>query len=70
MEQKSKSGLGREWDYLEALRAEKVQVSVYLENGIRLTGKIIEHADKVIFLTSENAPQLIYKHAISTILPQ
>ena len=43
-------------------------VSVYLKNGVKLTGKIIAATDDVIFLNGP-VPQMIYKQRVSTILP-
>ncbi len=56
--------------FLNALRCEKIPVSIYLVNGIKLQG-IVERFDQfVILLKSSNCPnQIIYKHAISTIAP-
>lgn len=54
--------------FLDALCAEQVQVSVYLINGIKLQGKI-ESYDEVVVLLKSTVNQMIYKHAISTIVP-
>jgi len=55
--------------YLNRLRKDKVPVVVYLTNGIRLRG-IIKGFDSFVVLLKGSSPQLIYKHAISTILPE
>jgi host factor-I protein len=54
--------------YLNQLRKEKIPVAIYLTNGIRLKG-IIKGFDNFVILLKENAHSLIYKHAISTIVP-
>jgi host factor-I protein len=53
---------------LNALRRERVPVSVYLVNGIKLQGQI-ESFDQYVVLLRNTVTQLVYKHAISTILP-
>ncbi len=55
--------------YLNQLRKEKVPVVVYLTNGVRLKG-VIKGFDSFVVLLKEATHQLIYKHAISTILPE
>jgi host factor-I protein len=55
--------------YLNRLRKDKVPVVVYLTNGIRLRG-VIKGFDSFVVLLKGAGPQLIYKHAISTILPE
>ena len=54
--------------YLNALRREKVSVAIYLVNGIKLQGTI-DAFDNYMLLLKNNAQQLVYKHAISTIVP-
>lgn len=54
--------------YLNALRKERVPVSIYLVNGIKLQGQI-ESFDAFVVLLRNNISQMIYKHAISTIVP-
>lgn len=54
--------------FLDALCAEQIQVSVYLINGIKLQGKIESYDEGVVLLKS-TVNQMIYKHAISTIVP-
>lgn len=55
--------------FLNQLRKEKVPVVVYLTNGVRLKG-IIKGFDSFVVLLKEANEQLIYKHAISTIVPE
>lgn len=54
--------------FLNILRKERVPVSVYLINGIKLQGQI-ESFDPFVVLLRNSISQMIYKHAISTIVP-
>jgi host factor-I protein len=54
--------------FLEALRKEQVPISVYLVNGIKLQGKIEAYDQCVVYLKNSFS-QIVYKHAISTIVP-
>ena len=54
--------------YLNALRKERIQVSIYLVNGIKLQGKI-ESFDQFVILLKNTVSQMVYKHAISTVVP-
>lgn len=54
--------------FLNALRKEKVPVSVYLVNGIKLQGQV-ESFDQFVLLLRNTVSQMVYKHAISTIVP-
>jgi host factor-I protein len=54
--------------FLNALRRERVPVSVYLVNGIKLQGQI-ESFDQFVELLKNSVSQMIYKHAISTVVP-
>ncbi len=53
---------------LNALRREHVTVSIFLVNGIKLQGQI-ESFDQFVVLLKNNVSQMVYKHAISTIVP-
>jgi host factor-I protein len=55
-------------DFLNQLRIEHVSVSIYLMNGIKLQGNI-ESFDQYAILLKNTVSQLVYKHAISTIVP-
>ncbi len=55
--------------FLNQMRKEKIPVTMYLVNGARLTGMIKGFDNFVILLKQENQ-QLVYKHAISTIIPE
>ncbi|MFT5139173.1 MAG: host factor-I protein [Lysobacterales bacterium] len=54
--------------FLNALRREKVPVSIYLVNGIKLQGQV-ESFDQFVVLLKNSVSQMIYKHAISTVVP-
>ena len=54
--------------YLNALRKERVQVSIYLVNGIKLQGQIASF-DQFVVLLKNTVSQMVYKHAISTVVP-
>ncbi len=54
--------------FLNALRKEKIAVSIYLVNGIKLQG-VIESFDQFVVLLKNTVSQMVYKHAISTIVP-
>ncbi len=55
--------------FLNQLRKEKTTVVIYLTNGVRLKG-IVKGFDNFVVLLKEANEQLIYKHAISTIVPE
>jgi len=54
--------------FLNALRKERVPVSIYLVNGIKLQGQV-ESFDQFVVLLKNSVSQLVYKHAISTVVP-
>jgi host factor-I protein len=54
--------------FLNALRKERIPVSIYLVNGIKLQGHI-ESFDQFVVLLKNTVSQMVYKHAISTIVP-
>ena len=54
--------------FLNALRKERIPVSIYLVNGIKLQGQV-ESFDQFVVLLKNSVSQLVYKHAISTIVP-
>ena len=54
--------------FLNALRREKVPVSIYLVNGIKLQGTI-DSFDQFVVLLKNSVNQMVYKHAISTVVP-
>ena len=54
--------------FLNALRKEHVPVSIYLVNGIKLQGKV-DSFDQYVIILKNAVSQMVYKHAISTIVP-
>ncbi len=54
--------------FLNTLRKERVPVSIYLVNGIKLQGQI-DSFDQFVVLLRNSVNQMVYKHAISTIVP-
>jgi len=54
--------------FLNALRKERVPVAIYLVNGIKLQGQI-ESFDQFVVLLKNSVSQMVYKHAISTVVP-
>src|ERR1700728_4303720 len=54
--------------FLNTLRKEKIPVSIYLVNGIKLQG-LVESFDQFVVLLKNTVSQMVYKHAISTVVP-
>lgn len=54
--------------FLNTLRLQKTPVSIYLVNGIKLQG-IVDSFDQYVILLANTVTQMVYKHAISTIVP-
>jgi host factor-I protein len=54
--------------FLNILRKEKVPVSIYLVNGIKLQGQV-DSFDQFVILLKNSVNQMVYKHAISTVVP-
>jgi host factor-I protein len=54
--------------FLNALRREHVPVAIYLVNGIKLQGQV-ESFDQYVVLLKNTVTQMVYKHAISTVVP-
>ncbi len=54
--------------FLNALRRERVPVAIYLVNGIKLQG-VIDSFDQFVVLLRNQVSQMVYKHAISTVVP-
>jgi len=60
--------IGLQEPFLNALRRDRVPVALYLINGIKLQGTI-ESFDQFSILLHNSTSQLVYKHAVSTIVP-
>ena len=54
--------------FLSVLKSEKVNVAIYLTNGIKLQGQIIDY-DKYVLILKNQLKQKVFKHAIATIVP-
>ena len=54
---------------LGALRREKQSATIFLMNGFQLKGTVAGYDDFTVFVESDGKQQMIYKHAISTIIP-
>jgi host factor-I protein len=54
--------------FLNALRRERIPVAIYLVNGIKLQG-VIDSFDQFVVLLRSQVSQMVYKHAISTVVP-
>ena len=61
-------GQTRQDPFLNALRKERIPVSIFLVNGIKLQGTV-DSFDQFVVLLKNNVSQMVYKHAISTIVP-
>jgi host factor-I protein len=56
-------------DFLQTLVSDKTTVNVFLVNGIRLSGQLATFDQFAVLLKSGPAVQLVFKHAISTVMP-
>jgi len=57
-------------DYiLNTARKEKIELTIYLLNGVPLKGKVSSFDNFTIIIENDNKQNLIYKHAVSTIIP-
>lgn len=54
--------------FLNALRKEKMPVAIYLVSGIKLQGQV-ESFDQFVIVLKNTVSQMVYKHAISTVVP-
>ena len=54
--------------FLNALTKEKIPVSIYLVNGIKLQGQV-DSFDQYVIILKNTVNQMVYKHAVSTIVP-
>ena len=55
--------------FLNSLRKEGILVSIYLVNGIKLQGQVESFDQYIIMLKNDMIMQMVYKHAISTVVP-
>ena len=55
-------------NFLNTLRKEHTPVSIFLVNGIKLQGKV-DSFDQYVIMLKNTVSQMVYKHAISTVVP-
>jgi len=55
--------------FLNNVRREKITITIFLNNGYKLTGIVIGFDNYVVFIETDKGQQLVYKHAITSILP-
>lgn len=65
---KTQKGSSLQDSFLNDLRRSRAQVNMYLVNGIKLQGKI-DSFDQYVIVLKNNVQQMVFKHAISTIVP-
>lgn len=68
MSPKQSSDAALQSEFLNSLCDQKIQVSIFLVNGIKLHG-IIDHFDDHVVMLTNGVTQMVYKHAISTVVP-
>ncbi len=61
-------GIALQDPFLNALRKERIPVAIYLVNGIKLQGQV-ESFDQFVIVLKNTVNQMIYKHAVSTVVP-
>lgn len=55
--------------FLNNVRREKTTITIFLNNSYKLTGTVIGFDNYVVFIETDRGQQLVYKHAITSILP-
>ncbi len=55
--------------FLNKVRRERITITIYLNNGFKLTGTVTGFDNYVIFIETDKGQQIVYKHAITSILP-
>ena len=56
-------------NFLDKLKENETSVTVFLVNGVKLQGIITQYDSNALLLRRDGHTQLIYKHAVSTIMP-
>ncbi|MBQ9839262.1 MAG: RNA chaperone Hfq, partial [Oscillospiraceae bacterium] len=56
-------------EMLDEITEQKIPVTVFLMNGFQIRGMIMDHDDAVLVLEADGKQQIVYKHAVSTIIP-
>ena len=65
----AKGGANYQGELLNEIRKENITVTIFLTNGFQLKGTVSAFDNYIIMLESEGKQQMIFKHAISTIIP-
>lgn len=55
--------------FLNQVRKDKTAITVYLMNGFQIRGQVMGFDNYIVVIDSEGKQQVVYKHAISTIMP-
>jgi host factor-I protein len=55
--------------FLNTARKEKLEINIYLVNGVPIKGKVLSFDNFTILMEVEKRQNLIYKHAVSTMVP-
>ncbi|RFC66290.1 RNA chaperone Hfq [Fulvimarina endophytica] len=55
--------------FLNTVRKQKISLTIFLVNGVKLTGVVTSFDNFCVLLRRDGHSQLVYKHAISTIMP-
>jgi len=55
---------------LNQTRKDKLSITIYLSNGVPLKGKVISFDNYTIIIENDGKQSMIYKHAITTIIPE
>ncbi|MEM5500912.1 MULTISPECIES: RNA chaperone Hfq [Ahrensia] len=55
--------------FLNSVRKQKISLTIFLVNGVKLTGVVTSFDNFCVLLRRDGHAQLVYKHAISTIMP-
>lgn len=56
--------------FLKSVQEDEVSLTIFLVNGVKLTGVVASFDTDCVLLTRDGHSQLVYKHAISTIMPE
>ena len=55
--------------FLNTVRKQKISLTIFLINGVKLTGVVTSFDNFCVLLRRDGHSQLVYKHAVSTIMP-
>lgn len=56
-------------EMIDEITEQKIPVTIFLMNGFQIRGMIMDHDDAVLVLEVDSKQQIVYKHAVSTIIP-